>query len=276
MDRRFPTGRGDKAGWYKIALGIWVLSTLAYIGLVHYISPDVPALASGSPTALLWTPLNSFIAARMFGLDQPGRDVPLHEGNDYHEVGLRPEIDAWFAPMPLHDYGWAAQKFREVELTKTKFTSVIKAEIVMFPLILLGGFMYWQFIWHTSQIPSTQFPNAQKIWPIQRDEPGDLDPDQQGGRRELDARLDQAARVIIGSGVGDPRVLRLDVGVFKFPLLAFYGVGVGRQRVRRRYRPRRSSERASGNTTSPSATGWRRGATTRRCFSPVSLAEPAS
>ena len=66
----------------------------------------------------------------------------------------------------LNDYGPQAQRFREIELTGTKFTSILKLEAFMLPLILLFSFVYWGFLWHTNDIPSSQFPYAQKFWPL--------------------------------------------------------------------------------------------------------------
>ena len=120
-----------------------------------------------------------------------------------------------------------AQSFREVELTRTKFTSIIKAEIVMFPLILIGGLLYWQFIWHTSPVPSPQYPFAQKIWPInaanqaiwnQINKPG-------GSTFVLDAIK---PNVIAISGAATLALYGV-MTVLKMPMLAFYGVG-GRNR----------------------------------------------
>jgi hypothetical protein len=67
--------------------------------------------------------------------------------------------------LPLNDYGPQAQRFREIELTGTKFTSILKLEIFMLPLILIFSFLYWGFLWKTTDIPSAQFPYAQKLWP---------------------------------------------------------------------------------------------------------------
>jgi len=63
--------------------------------------------------------------------------------------------------------GPQAQFFRTVELTGTRMTSVIKAEILMFPLILGTSFLFWQFIWRLQPIPSQAYPYAQKMWPLE-------------------------------------------------------------------------------------------------------------
>ena len=218
-----PRGRGDRAGWYKIAFGIWLLATLAYIGLVHYILPTFPLWLLVT-YGLLWTPLNSFIAARMFGLTSQDVTFPFMKEMTIMKSGYQ-RIDVWFAPMPLNDFGGAAQRLREVELTKTKFTSVIKAEIVMFPLILLGGFMYWQFIWHTSQIPSTQFPNAQKIWPIRATSQAIWTQiNKAGGANWMLNSIKPPA--IVGGGAAALGLYWV-MAAFKLPLLAFYGAASG-------------------------------------------------
>lgn len=78
-----------------------------------------------------------------------------------------PYADIWYAPIPLNDFGGMAQRFREIELTGTKFISVVKVEAMMTPVILIASFAFWAFFWHTSQIPSSQHPFAAKVWPIQ-------------------------------------------------------------------------------------------------------------
>ena len=58
-------------------------------------------------------------------------------------------VAIWFIPFPLGNYGAQTQKFREIELTGTKFTSIIKAEVVMVPIVLLATFLYSSYIWKT-------------------------------------------------------------------------------------------------------------------------------
>ncbi len=77
-----------------------------------------------------------------------------------------PYVDIWYAPVPLDDYGWMAQRFREVELTGTKFISVVKVEFLILPIFLISSFIFWAFFWHTSPIPSDQHPYAQRFWPL--------------------------------------------------------------------------------------------------------------
>ena len=76
------------------------------------------------------------------------------------------KVDIWFAPIPLADYGMMAQQFRTVELTRTKFTSIIKVELLMIPIMFICSFIFWSFIWKLAPIPSATYPFAAKMWPV--------------------------------------------------------------------------------------------------------------
>ncbi len=218
-----PKGRGDTPSMVWWAAGLWFLATLGYIAMTKYLLPGFPIWLLVT-YGLVWTPINSYIAARMYGLTSQDVNFPYLKELTIMESKY-PRIDVWFAPMPLHDYGGLAQSFRQVELTRTKFTSIVKAELLMLPVLLLGGMLYWQFIWHTSPVPSSQYPFAQKMWPIhatnqaiwsQINKPG-------GAAWVLEAIK---PKVIVGGGVG---ALALYAVMFftKAPLLAFYGAAGG-------------------------------------------------
>jgi len=73
-------------------------------------------------------------------------------------------VDIWFAPIPLSDFGGMAQHFRVIELTGTKITSMIKAELVIWPITIFCSLLFWQFVWRLAPIPSVYYPYAQKMW----------------------------------------------------------------------------------------------------------------
>ncbi len=218
-----PKGRGDSPATIKWAFGVWFGATIAYIATTHFLIPMFP-LWLLVVYGLVWTPLNSFIAARMYGLTSQGINFPFLKELTVMKSNYQ-RVDVWFAPLPLHDYGYLAQSFREVELTKTKFTSIIKAELLMFPLILIGGFLYWQFIWHTSPIPSAQYPFAQKLWPIAATNQAIFNqinkPD--GASFVLSAFK---PLIIVGGGVVAMMLYAIMIAV-KAPILAFYGAAGG-------------------------------------------------
>ena len=166
-----PKGRGDIHLY--IPLTVWFVVTIFYICLTQYLlSVDSKP---GEPHTfpwwiliffgLVWTPINSFVSARMIGLTGGGVSFPFLKEASIMKSGY-PYVDIWYAPIPLADYGSLAQRFREVELTETKFSSVIKVEFLVLPIFLFSSFIFWAFFWHTSAIPSSQHPFAQRFWPL--------------------------------------------------------------------------------------------------------------
>jgi hypothetical protein len=114
---------------------------------------------------LIWSPINSYVSARMIGLTGTGVTFPYLKEVSIMKSGYQ-YVDIWYAPIQLNDFGSMAQKFREVELTGTKFISIAKVEALMICILVPASFVFWAFFWHTSQIPSSQHPFASKFWPI--------------------------------------------------------------------------------------------------------------
>lgn len=224
--RNVPEGRGDFPLW--IALGLWSLSTITYIVVCHILVPDFP-LVFLILFAFFWTPLISYMSARMLGLTGQPLRVPYVAQATFILSGYK-GVDIWFAPVPFFDHGWAAQAFREIELTGTRITTIIKAEAVIITLMLISSFTYWSFFWRSSPIPSAQYPYAQTMWPLnaffqclwatatRAPEPG----------QEQPTFLIQALKfnIIAYSGVAS-LVLYSAFSVLKIPALWFYGLLAG-------------------------------------------------
>jgi hypothetical protein len=159
-----PPGRGDFSIW--IALGIYIFSTTTYIYLCSVLVPGFPwifLVAYG----FLYTPFISYVSARMEGIAGQFVNLPMVQEASfiaaskffgYHGIGI------WYAPIPYHNYGKATVKFREVELTGTSFRSIIKAELVVIPVVLLASLLFSEYIWQLAPIPSEMYPYAQKLW----------------------------------------------------------------------------------------------------------------
>jgi len=163
---KIPAGRGDFPVW--IAAAIFAVATAASIALCLWLVPGFPwyyFLFFG----LIYTPLISFVNAQMIGIAGQFVEFPMvREGvfllgskfSGYQGIGI------WYAPIPMANHGATAQQFREVELSGTKFTSLIKAELMMFPVVLGCGLLFWQFIWKMAPIPSVVYPYVMKFWPL--------------------------------------------------------------------------------------------------------------
>ena len=162
-----PAGRGDFNFW--IAIGIYVFSTLAYVGLCVWLVPNFPwifFLGYG----FVYTPIISYITARMEGIAGQFVSLPLVREASFI-AGAKffgyQGIEIWYAPIPIHNYGEATVHFRQIELTGTSIRGIIKAEIVVFPVVLVSSLLFSQFIWRLAPIPSSNYPYAQELWHLQ-------------------------------------------------------------------------------------------------------------
>ena len=154
--------RGDIPVWVAVAL--FVVGAGGIACLAHILVPGFP-LWIILVFAFLWSPFHSYISARLVGLTGRGLATPYLKETVFVASGYK-GIDIWFAPMPLFDHGPSAQLFRVMELTRTKFTSIIKAELLTFSVIFVSSFLFWWFFWHVNQIPSDTFPFAARMWPM--------------------------------------------------------------------------------------------------------------
>lgn len=164
---RPPPGRGDFNFW--ISIGIYVFSTLAYVGLCVWLVPNFPwifFLGYG----FVFTPIVSYITARMEGIAGQFVSLPLVREASFI-AGARffgyQGIEIWYAPIPIHNYGEATVNFRQIELTGTSIRGIIKAEIVVFPVVMIASLLFSQFIWRLAPIPSSSYPYAQELWHLQ-------------------------------------------------------------------------------------------------------------
>ena len=161
---RPPPGRGDINFW--VGVGIYVFSTLSYVSLCVWLVPNFPVaffLAYG----FIYTPIVSYITARMEGIAGQFVSLPLVREASFiagaKYFGYQ-GIEIWYAPIPIHNYGEATVKFREIELTGTSIRGIIKSEIVVFPVVMVASLLFSQFIWRLAPIPSSAYPYAQELW----------------------------------------------------------------------------------------------------------------
>ncbi|OLN31230.1 hypothetical protein DVDV_0018 [Desulfovibrio sp. DV] len=159
--------RGDINFWVSIA--IYVFSTLAYIGMCLFLVPQLPWLFFVL-YGFVYTPVISYITARMEGIAGQFVSLPLVREASFI-AGARffgyQGIEIWYAPIPIHNYGKATVDFREIELTGTSLRGIIKAEIVVFPVVMVASLLFSQFIWQLAPIPSASYPYAQELWHLQ-------------------------------------------------------------------------------------------------------------
>jgi len=116
--------------------------------------------------AFVYAPLMSFVSARLDGLVGRNIAIPhLHEATVFL-TGYR-GVEIWFVPLAGSDFGGNAEIFRVIELTGMNFRSLLKAELVMVPIVLGASLLYWSFLWRLAPIPSDAYPYVQTFWPAQ-------------------------------------------------------------------------------------------------------------
>lgn len=166
---QIPEGRGDiRPPWIVLC---YIVSVALYIGvsmLLLYVTDGSiywPVIMVMIFYAFLYTPLVSYMTARLEGIAGQVLTIPfVREAtfilSGYHGVAI------WFLPIPYHNYGQMTMFYRQGELCGTKFRSIWKAEILMVPIIIIGSIVFAHLIWQMSEIPSPQFPYAQKWWEV--------------------------------------------------------------------------------------------------------------
>lgn len=216
-----PPGRGDFNFW--ISIGIYVASTLSYVLLCVWLVPNFPwifFLGYG----FIYTPLISYITARMEGIAGQFVSLPLVREASFiagaKYFGYQ-GIEIWYAPIPIHNYGEATVGFREIELTGTSLRGIIKAELVVFPVVMISSLLFSQFIWRLAPIPSSSYPYAQELWHLQALNTLLMQTSTLEGNSLFFQAL-KASYVMSGLGLG--LVLYMILNVLGLPVLLIYGV----------------------------------------------------
>jgi hypothetical protein len=163
--RNPPSGRGDIK--LVIPVTLWAISTVLFVFVVYYLEPDFPIWIS-LVFGFLWTPFFSYIGARMIGLTGSpyGSSFPYAREGSFYLSGYKGAA-IWFAPVPLFDHSGVVATFRQLELTKTKFGSIIKLYILSLILLIVFSFIFYALIWKLAPIPSSAYPFVEKMWPLQ-------------------------------------------------------------------------------------------------------------
>ncbi|MCU0572474.1 MAG: OPT/YSL family transporter [Syntrophobacteraceae bacterium] len=219
-----PPGRGDFSIW--IAIGIYVFSTLAYVALCSFLVPGFPwifLVAYG----FIYTPFISYVSARMEGVAGQFVNLPMVREASFIAASKffgYTGIGIWYAPIPFHNYGKATQRWREIELTGTSFRSIIKAEILVVPVVLVASLLFSQYIWRLAPIPSAQYPYAQELWHLQALNTLLL----QSATLEGDSPFFQALNVgYMAAGLGLGVVTYMGLAALNLPIMLIYGVTRG-------------------------------------------------
>jgi hypothetical protein len=228
---RPPEGRGDFPLW--VAVGVYLAVMITTIGVTCLLLRHAHAAGVGSAVTLplvlvlcfyafVYTPIISYVSARMEGVVGQSVQIPFVREATFIFSGYRgPAI--WFAPFPVHNYGAQTLYFRKTELTGTRIRSMVKAELFIFPIILIATIVFSHFIWKIAAVPSSAFPFAEQWWELQAYRSGLIySSTMPGGEHGAFAQAFHPAYLITGLLVA--LAIYLLLSGWGLPVLLFYGV----------------------------------------------------
>jgi hypothetical protein len=219
-------GRGDVP--LSIAIGLFLVSTAGYVVLCRHLVPDF-SIWWIMFFGFFFTPLQSYVDARMKGLTGQWVQIPMVKEGVIILSGYQ-GIDIWFAPIPEFDHGQRAQQFRVLELTGNKVISLVKAELLILPIVIVCSVIYWEFVWRLAPIPSVNYPYAQKMWHLAALKKGLwLSATLPGAEKQTVFERAFKWEYVLG-GFGFGVVTYSVLALLKLPTLLIYGVvrGLGR------------------------------------------------
>jgi hypothetical protein len=160
-------GRGDLRTWVVVAT--YVASSLLYIVLCAWLL-NWDFRGSNLLWVLLffafvYTPLVSYVTARLEGLAGQALDIPYIREAAFIFSGYK-GIEIWLLPVPMGNYGYDVVNYRVAELVGCSFRSIWKLSLLSVPLVFVLSLFYAQFIWSLGPIPGPQYPYAQQVWEL--------------------------------------------------------------------------------------------------------------
>src|SRR5262249_32265175 len=117
--------RGHIPLW--IVIGVYLITTLAYIlvsGVLIKWHPGVMVVLLFY--GFLYTPLISYVTARLEGMVGQAVDIPLIKEAGFILSGFK-GIEIWFIPVPLGNYGLHTVFYRQSELVGSRFRAIWKS-----------------------------------------------------------------------------------------------------------------------------------------------------
>jgi hypothetical protein len=214
-----PPGRGDVR--IVTALSWWAVSTAGFVWLVWVLVPEFPWWIT-AVFGFVWSPISSYIGARMTGITGSayGASIPYLREASFYLSGYQGAA-LWFAPIPIFDHGPMAATFRQLELTRTTFGSLVKLTLLTTVVMLVCSLLFWQAIWSLAPIPSSAYPFVQKMWPLDATYQAMWIKSTLPGGASLITDIIRWPYIFTGMGFGG--VFYAALAVLRAPTMLFYG-----------------------------------------------------
>jgi hypothetical protein len=165
INKKFLKERGDINSW--IVILAYIFTTMAFIivsGILIDWHKNVMIILF--ILGFIYTPFISYVTARLEGIAGQVVEIPMIREASLILSGYK-GVAVWFIPIPIANYGQMTVFYRQCELTGTKFTSIWKANLVLFPIIVVSSILFASFIWSLAEVPSSVYPYAQKMWELE-------------------------------------------------------------------------------------------------------------
>ncbi|HSV14206.1 MAG TPA: hypothetical protein VLI90_08095, partial [Tepidisphaeraceae bacterium] len=226
-----PPGRGDFSVW--IALFLYFAVTASTIILAYMLLRQSHLAGIGSPVTMtllgifafygfVYTPIIGYVSARMEGVVGQNVQLPLVREAALLMTGYQGAA-IWFVPFPANNHGNQALYFRKTELTGTKITSMIKAELFILPVILIATVVFSHLIWRIAPVPSSAFPYAEQWWELSAYKQGLIySSTLPGGGGSHFAQAFHGRYLF--AGLGGALLLYSGLASFGLPVMLFYGI----------------------------------------------------
>lgn len=157
-----PESRGDVANW--IVYAVYFGTTMAYILVSGWlIEWHFGVMMVMLFFGFFYTPLISYVTARLEGIAGQVVQIPFIREISFILSGYK-GVAIWFIPVPMANYGQQTVFYKTAELTGTRFRSIWKSDIFLFPIILVSMLAFSSFIYGLAEIPSAVYPYTQEIW----------------------------------------------------------------------------------------------------------------
>ena len=168
----------------------------------------------------VYTPLISYVSAKLEGLAGQVIEIPFIREMTFILSGYK-GVAIWFLPVPKGNYGPQTMFYRQAELLGTKFTSIWKANILLFPIIIISTICFGSFIWSLAPIPSAQYPYTEEIWEFEAKNACLLYSSTLGEFSPFEKALSAPK---VGLGFGIAMVMATILSSLNVPIMLFYGV----------------------------------------------------
>jgi len=226
-----PPGRGDFSVW--LALVLYFAAAFSTIGVAWWLLRLAHLEGMGSAVTarllgvlifygLFYSPIIGYVSARMEGIVGQNVELPYVREAARILTGYRGAA-IWFIPMPSNNYGNQALYFRKTELTGTKISSMVKAELFVFPVTVLAMVVFSNLIWKIAPVPSGAFPYAQQWWELAAYRQGLLYSSTLAGGEFSPFSQAFHPGYLLG-GLGGSVVLYVLLSALGMPVLLFYGI----------------------------------------------------